>query len=182
MPTPLQKSKPPRSKSKPVLVGQPILAVPFLFPATPDIGIVPRTLRSSASLRYPFPLSTFNFRLSTSLSPPPMYNELASWLPNLACLMARAPANSLNPAHLASLSATPSLILLIPPSPPPAPATPPASSAPKKSPTSSASPSAPPLSTAAITPSTSTPISNPPSKPSPANSSAPSSTPPPFII
>src|SRR6267154_497048 len=40
-----------------------------------------------------FFLSTFNFRLSTSLSPPPVYNEVPSWLLNPACLMARPPAN-----------------------------------------------------------------------------------------
>src|SRR6266446_5151207 len=176
------------------LVGQPILAVPLFFPSHRIVNSFPASLRSSAcsaSLRLcvsalsflpSFFCRSFNFRLSTSLSPPPVYNELPSWLLNPACLMAFAPASSSKPPRRASRSATPSRTLSIPPSLPPAPVTRPASSAPRKSPTSSASISAPQLSIAAITPCTSTPISNLASKTSAANSSGRSSTRIPFTI
>src|SRR5207249_10952774 len=121
-----------RSKAKSVQswVGQPFLAVPYFFGHATSFN---------SSAKSP-PLNFyFSFRLSTSLCSPPVYNEVPSWLRNPACLMARARANSSNPARRAYLSATPSPTLSIPPLPPPAPATPPASSDPRSSPTRSAS-------------------------------------------
>src|SRR5207245_2278628 len=104
--TPLQKwklprSKPPRSKADAAqsLVGQPFLAVllffhdSFRFLSDNLFGSLSLSATQTLCVFFCF-FSTFNSRLSTSFRSPPVYNELPSWLLNLACLTARAPANS----------------------------------------------------------------------------------------
>src|SRR6266850_1200980 len=95
--TPPPRPKPPKSKGRQAPVGQPFLA--FLSSPLGALHYSSTSPRYSAPVTvcalslFPPRLPTLNFRLLTSHSLPPVYNELPSWLLNPECLMARAPAN-----------------------------------------------------------------------------------------